>query len=450
MLSLGILLPLVLRELPSAEVSLWLLFAAITSFFALADFGFSSTFIRSIAYARAPIDFPGAYLGRESISGLNRPKHSVSDVVMAMTFIYHRLGILTFLIGGLAGTIALIRPISEIHNHLEGWVSWIIVLTGASMNIFFCAYSVYLQGAEKIAVYRRVDIALGIIAALISSFTVVNGGGLLGLVFSTQFGVLASLFIYRWIATHSVNDKHVWSIRRRLNRELWGYIWAPAWRSGLGILLTFGTIQGSAILYAQFAPPVQVASYLLAVRLMQGLVSLGNVPFYTKLPTLARFYAAGRMSELVAIARSGMSLANWILLLGILLIGFFGQEVLRAIGSNTQIIHGAIWWVLGLAYMAERIGAMHLQLYTTTNHSVWHIANGISGLLMLCLMPLLYGSYGVIGLPLGMLLGYLCFYLPYSITISYRAFKMHLSRQEFTGIFLPVAILFLALIISIY
>jgi O-antigen/teichoic acid export membrane protein len=261
---------------------------------------------------------------------------------------------------------------------------------------------------------------------------------------------LCSLVIYRWIATRAVDDKQVWVVRRKLNRELWGYIWAPAWRSGLGILLTFGTIQGSAVLYAQFAPPIQVASYLLAVRLMQGLVSLGNVPFYTKMPTLARYYAGGRVSELVIIARIGMFWANWILLLGILLIGFLGQEILKAIGSSTQLIHATIWWMLGLAYMAERIGAMFLQLYTTTNHSVWHIANGISGLLMLCLMPLLYGKYGIIGLPLGMLLGYALFYLPYSIIISYRAFKLHLSRYEITGILLPVAILFLLLTVSIY
>lgn len=60
---------------------------------------------------------------------------------------------------------------------------------------------------------------------------------------------------------------------------------------------------------------------------------------------------------------------------------------------------------MGLAALVERIGTLHLQLYTTTNHIVWHVANGVTGIIPLCPIPLAYWYLGVIGLPLGMLVG---------------------------------------------
>ena len=41
------------------------------------------------------------------------------------------------------------------------------------------------------------------------------------------------------------------------------------------------------------------------------------------------------------------------------------------------------------AGIAERVGALHIQLYSMTNHIVWHIANGVTGILLIVLAALI-------------------------------------------------------------
>jgi hypothetical protein len=92
---------------------------------------------------------------------------------------------------------------------------------------------------------------------------------------------------------------------------------------------------------------------------------------------------------------------------------------------------------MGVAYLIERWGGMHMQLYSLTNHIVWHIANGITGTVMLSAAVLLFPQLGVIALPLAMLLAYSCFYTPYAIHLSRKHYGYALLAFEKKAIALP-------------
>ena len=85
---------------------------------------------------------------------------------------------------------------------------------------------------------------------------------------------------------------------------------------------------------------------------------------------------------------------------------------------------------MALAFFAERFGAMHLQLYSLTNHIVWHIANGVTGLLMIAIAWLIYPRLGAYAFPLAMLLAYIGFYCVYSASHTRKAFALQLLRFE--------------------
>ena len=114
---------------------------------------------------------------------------------------------------------------------------------------------------------------------------------------------------------------------------------------------------------------------------------------------------------------------------------------MELINSKTPFVAPAIWGMLGLAILVERVGAMHLQLYSTTNHVVWHIANGVSGIIMLTAIPFAYERFGVLGFPLGILIGYVTFYVPYSMRLSYRAFKLRVTDMDLSASIIPVLLL---------
>jgi hypothetical protein len=227
------------------------------------------------------------------------------------------------------------------------------------------------------------------------------------------------------------------------------FVWPAAWRSGLGVALSFGAIRGSSVIYAQLVPAAEAAAYLLAQRVMQALSDFANVPFYTRLPTLARLYAENRRGDVVRDAAAGMWRANALLVAGIVVIGLAGTPLLALLGSRTSFVDAPVWWLLGGAILVERIGAMHLQLYSTTNRIVWHIANGGAGLLMLLSMPLAYAWLGLLGLPLGILIGYGGFYAPYSMLCSYRAFGLKPAQMDLAATAAPLAVVAIGFMLAL-
>jgi hypothetical protein len=73
---------------------------------------------------------------------------------------------------------------------------------------------------------------------------------------------------------------------------------------------------------------------------------------------------------------------------------------------------------------------MHIQLYSITNHIVWHIANGITGVIMLLSSLVLYPVIEVYAFPMALVIGYLGFYAWYCSGYSYRAFNLGFFAYE--------------------
>jgi O-antigen/teichoic acid export membrane protein len=140
-----------------------------------------------------------------------------------------------------------------------------------------------------------------------------------------------------------------------------------------------GIIQASGLVYGQLASAAEVAAYFLALRVATLISQFCQAPFYSKLPRLAELQSAGNLVEQLRLTQRGMRVAYWVFALGAVAVALSADRVLHLIGSRTQFVSPGVWAVLALAYFAERFGAMHLQLYSLTNHIVWHIANGVSG-----------------------------------------------------------------------
>lgn len=438
LIGFGILLPLALKKLPAEEASVWFLFSAVTSLLVLADFGFAPTFIRTVAYAHAQDQQPSANIARQDRRGT--PCHSLPTVLSTMRQVYNYVGLIALVFGGFLGSLAVAAPIGHVSSQSAGWTAWVIVLLGTAVNLRFGMYAIYLQALERIPEFRRWEIISGLFFTSASIAVLLAGGTLLALVLVTQAGFLVTALVNWRLATRATSNHH-WLSGAKWSSSVWNMVWPAAWKSGLGVLMTFGAIQGSGVVYAQFAPPRDVAAYLLAQRMMQTLINLANVPFYTKIPSLSRLFSNRRITEMLKIAHIGMLQANWIFVLGVLILGYGAEHILRQVESNTSFLDSKIWWIMALAFVTERTGAMYLQLYTTTNHVVWHIANGIAGLIMILLMPILFHYFGVIGLPVATFLGYALFYAPYGYLKCQNAFNKRITPMEFSATALPVTLI---------
>ena len=137
-----------------------------------------------------------------------------------------------------------------------------------------------------------------------------------------------------------------------------------------------------------------------------------------------------------------MSLSLWSYVVGFILLGIFSTPLLSFIGSKAEFVSPILWVLMGLGMLIERYGAMHLQLYSTTNHIIWHIANGISGIICIIVTLFLLKPLGIYSFPVGYIAGFLGFYSWYSAIHSYRAFGLKFWKFE-RSVMLPPAFCFL-------
>jgi hypothetical protein len=152
--------------------------------------------------------------------------------------------------------------------------------------------------------------------------------------------------------------------------------------------------------------------------------------------------------EQLTVARRGMSLAHWVYSVGFVAVGLTGGTLLEWVGSTIPFENQLLWCMFGVGFMVERYGAMHLQLYTTTNHVVWHIANGVTGSLYLGLALVLLGPLGIYAFPLALTLSYAGFYAWYAAYRSYKLFGIGFWEFE-TRVLLPPATVVAAYCIAV-
>jgi O-antigen/teichoic acid export membrane protein len=423
-LSVLAVLPLMLKRFDAATVAVWYLLASLIGLQQLADLGFAPTFVRVLAYARGE----GAWSRLDRIWG-------------SMHVVYGRLTAASVVLFGIAGTVALLRPIGALSTPSEGWMSWCVVVLMFVVNMQGNAYAAYLQGMDQIALVKRWEAITAAAAAACGIAVLAFGGGLLALVLMHQTWSGVAVLRNRWLCQHIDEGRVQGFTSRGLDAEVMETVWGSAIRSGVGVLLSRGVLLSSGLVYAQVADAAALAAYLLAFRVMQMLMDFANAPFYSKIPQMAAHYARGAIDSLGHTAERGMALAYWSFVVGVVGIGVGAPWGLTLIQSNVHWVPPLLWAMLGLAYFIERFGAMHIQLYSITNHIIWHKANGISGILYVILSLLLLPVYGVYAFPIAIAVGYAAFYSWYAPWHVYKAFSFDFWGMERRSALLPAAVL---------
>jgi O-antigen/teichoic acid export membrane protein len=443
-LSLVVVLPLILTRFSTEEIALWYLFMTIISFQSLVDIGFAPTFSRVIAYA----------MGGAGVDDLKRPKNknsgytnweTIKMICSTMRAIYSRIGWFWTPLLTIFGTMALAKPISLVQDACSAWVAWGVILVVSTVTIRGNIYSAYLQGLNQIALLRRWE-SIFSLGAIITSFSVlVLGGGLLGLVIAHQGWQIFNILRNCWLSNTVVDGRFKHFAKKGTDKKVLAAVWPSAWRSGAGHFMSYGLIQASGILYAQVGTAAGIASYLLALRLIQIVSEFSQAPFYSKLPVLTRLFAEGKKEELVARAKRGMGLSLWCYVAGFVGLGLAGQPLLKIIGSNADFPDNLLWSLMGLAFFTQRYGALHIQLYSLTNNIIWHISNGISGAIYLGVSLALIQPIGVYAFPTGLLVGYLCFHTWFPAIHSYKAFGLRFIPFEKRVMLWPLIVMLLYL-----
>ncbi|GAB2706055.1 hypothetical protein GCM10027037_35220 [Mucilaginibacter koreensis] len=446
-LSLFVVLPLILKNFPLGDVSLWyLFFTIIISSQNISEFGFRQTFSRIISYAYVGAEDIGQFKNDTSVkAGIEKEQPNVallSDVVSTMKYIYARLTILFFVLMVGFGTWSLITPVKQASNITQTWWAWAVVVVASCINFYGKIYVNYLEGLFKVAVVRRIE-TLTSLGAIISSISIlIISPSLLHLIIANQFWILVNTVrdIYLCYTLEGGLYKSV-SKQQPFNKSIFKKIWEPTWKNGISGFVAIGVTNLNGVFFAQVGSPAEVAGYLLALRIINQIKDISMAPFYSKLPLMAMLRVKNNLQELIKISKRGMFLSHLTFIIGVVGVGVFSNYLLHFLGSHVNFVAPKLWLLISLGFFFQRFGAMHMQVYISTNHVIIHVADIVSGTIYVLVTLLLFKFIGVYALAVAMIAGYLGFYSWYAAKNSYRSLGLGFGSFERSTLAMPLLIL---------
>jgi O-antigen/teichoic acid export membrane protein len=449
-LSLFIVLPLILKQFSAEEISLWYLFSSIITLASLADLGFKATFSRIIAFAMGGAKDVAIFKGDTVVNDARPNWKLIEKICSNMNIIYLFLTLLLIVIFFIFGSWSLLKPISLVQDTQEAWIAWWVIIFTSAIKFYGTIYSNYLEGLNKIALIRRIESFMSLGAILTTITVLILGGTILQLVIALQIWVILNV-VRNWYLARIVEEGRYKLFKSQVfDKVLFMKIWKPAWKAGLSGLMSNGLTHITGILYAQVGAVDLVAAYLLALKLITQIREVSMAPFYSKIPLLTRLRVEGNLELLKQKAQKGMFLGHMVFVIGVILISVFSEDLLNAINSNVDFVSNKFWLLLSVAFLIHRYGAMHMQLYLTTNHVISHIADGVSGLIFIVTVFLTINIFDIYAIPIAMIIAYLGFYSWYAAYYSYKSLSLPFFKFEMKTTIVPLTIFILFTILNFF
>jgi hypothetical protein len=447
--NLVILLPIVLSTFSTNDIVVWYLYFTIVSLQLLIDFGFLPTFTRLFSYAYSGLsikEIQNVKNNKEANSEINW--ESLEYLFIATKKIYLKLALISFLVAITFGSWMVYEPLSKSSNISEAWMGWFFVITVASFNLYANSLVSLLTGMDKVAIVQRWQMLSSLSAVISSAIVIFFTKSLFYGIVLYFIWYIVNFIINLFLVKKYYKKSQIIIKTEILNTLIKNTIWPTAWKSGLGIGMSMGLIQFSGMVVAKFESSIVSSSYMIGLQIIRAISSFSQAPYYSRLPYFARLYTQNKIEELILVTKNRMQKSFLVFIAMSLFIGLFGNDLLEIIGSNTIFPNEKMWILIGFAFLLERYGAMYLQLYTLTNHIIWHIANGITGVAMVFMVLVLHDSLGIYSYPLAMCIAYGIFFVPYVVQKTYKEYNLNFIKQEKEN-FISAFILFVISSLSI-
>ncbi|HBE39801.1 MAG TPA: hypothetical protein DDW27_01080 [Bacteroidales bacterium] len=439
-----LLLPVITTVLSSEDITIWLLFNILIGLQNIGDLGFGVTFIRVMSYAM------GGAKGISGISGTsidkrtNGPNYDLlerSDAATRHLLFYTSL--VFILVISISGYFALKRPISLTVEQNSAWIAFGLILITTFIRFNGNRYSIFLQGVNHVAMLRRWEAIISVLSIFSGLSVIVTTRSLLWLIINQQVWAIIQMLFNRYLCRSILEGRFRLFRKKGIDKELVKSIWPAAWKTWTGVLMSYGIVQASGLVVAQMGNTASVSSYLFSLKILDIIKNFSNAPFYSKIPLYNRLFAEGNRNGLMSRVENGIRFSLLTFSVTAIIIGIAGQPLLKLIGSNVTLVPEWIWIAMIFSYFFDRYGALHLQFYSITNDIVWHIANGVSGIIYIGFSFVFAAimGFGVISFPIALIISGLSFFTWYSARKSYNYFNLDFPGFEYRTSFYPLLLL---------
>ena len=442
-------LPLLLKNYRQEEIALWFVLASANSLLLVYDFGFSSTLSRLNSYIYSGLkEIPvNGRMDEKSLIKSDVINRSLFGRVRSTSiFIYGALFFFTILTLG----IILYFPVSKTRAFSDGILYIILFIYTVSFGFLLLAKrsEAILMGFRHVALVNRVNMWMNLISALI---LVVLAYFQVNFLYIISALICFSFFI--WMRNIYLEKRYILVefpelALRKFDRSVMKWLWRPAWRSGIGIITSTGSLHLIGLLYAGI-DGLNATPYLMTLKLMTIIVVLSQAPFYSLIPTFSGLRAEGDIDKLIVTSGNAMNKSLSLLVIGFALLLILGPIALSFINSSVELMNSKFILVYFVVFFLERHHAMHAQIYSTTNHIPFYKWMVLSSLINLALIYLTYNTLGIWSIVCAHLVSNLLTNNWINPRISVNSmgvqfapyFFKYISRPFFAGVILLITIL---------
>jgi len=401
-----------------------MVFATIISFSSLLDFAGYGTFSRLISYANG--GSKTLNLAENISNGQQNSKHPnwslIKDLNGVIGIVFLTLSLFVFLILSTFGTWSVSRVISFTSNQSEMWYSWVIVLFTASISMYGKRYTTILHGLNYVPLLNRYNIYINIITLLVAYISLTLSQSIFLLIMITQLSKIILILTHWYLVRYQIEEQRFMYFKSfKWNKDLFGTAWTPSWKSMLVIIFSTGIIELSGILYAQVGDPEKIASYLLAIRLINIITNVSKAPFYSKIPYFTTLRAQGDLISLASETKRSAKISLYVFVLGVIATTIMIEPILELIQSNIDFVPISMWSFIGIVWFLERHHAIHAQIYSTTNDIPFYIPVAVSGIFNVFLIFLLIDKLGYWAFPLAQFISNLIINNWWNVKISLKS-----------------------------
>ena len=336
----ALLLPLILKMMPSETVGVWSVFMAITAFTAILDFGFGPSFTRNVTYI-----FSGVknlkINGYEIVDSksISIDYGLLKGVINTMRWFYLRMAFVLFLLLATLGTYYIYTLLQEYEgDKQEVYIAWIILCLINTYNLFSLYYDALLQGRGLVKRSKQIIIIGQVIYLIIATIFIINGNGLVAIV-SAQ---ATSVIIIRWLSYHSFFTR---DLKQKLNAviaqsstKIIKTIYPNAIKIGMTSMGSFLVQRSAIIIGSLYLTLTDIASFGITMQLIAIIAGLGGIYTATYQPKISQLRILNNNNAIKDLYLNGQFVLLLSYVLGGLILLVFGKMALIFIGSQTSLM----------------------------------------------------------------------------------------------------------------
>jgi len=394
--------PLLLNKLSVEHFSILLLYQNIILLSYLADFGFLTTFSRLVSYLnKNVVDINIKKVEKDKSEGVDISE--LNKLFSNMRWVYFALSLVVFLL--LVGVYFFYIKKLEIinNNQYEGNFSYFILMFTIPFAFWGRKYESLLIGMNYVATVNRWNALFNVLSGTTLLVTIFISPNIVLIISVIQFFSLITYLRNRFLSYHFFPGL----IKGFLpfDSKLFNIALIPAVKTALVIVGSQSVNYIAILIFSANSKPVELATFLLASRIITAVNEFSWAPFYSQIPKFSALRANNQLAELYALTSKKLNLSLYAFIIPMFFVTIFTNPFLNLINSNVKDIPVYLFVIYLFVIFFERHHAMHAQIYMTTNDVPFYLPVIISGLInIFILYVFLSFGFSFYSMPLSLLI----------------------------------------------